>query len=50
MNDYHLKIEDYLQLLKRRYKKGRIQAKQYRKRMELIHLWNIRGAVKVPKE
>ncbi|MFD1359785.1 hypothetical protein ACFQ4X_18010 [Fictibacillus halophilus] len=50
MNDYHLKIEDYLQLLKRRYKKGRLQAKQYRKRIELINMWHIRGVVKVPKE
>jgi uncharacterized membrane protein len=50
MNDYHLKIEDYLQLLKRRYKKGKIQAKQYRKKIELINMWHIRGAVRVPKE
>jgi hypothetical protein len=50
MSDYHLKIEDYLRLLKRRYKKGRLQAKQYRKRMELIHLWHIRGVVKITKE
>jgi hypothetical protein len=50
MNDYHLMIENYLQLLKQRYKKGRLQAKEYRKRMELIHLWHIRGLVKVSKE
>jgi uncharacterized membrane protein len=50
MNDYHLKIEDYLQLLKKRYTKGRLQAKQYQKRIELINMWHIRGVVKVPKE
>ncbi|MET3729968.1 putative membrane protein [Fictibacillus halophilus] len=50
MNDYHIKIEDYMQLLKKRYKKGRLQAKQYRKRLELIHLWHMRGVIKVPKE
>ncbi|MCM3733068.1 hypothetical protein M3196_15555 [Fictibacillus nanhaiensis] len=50
MNDYHLKIEDYLQLVKKRYKNGKLQAKQYRKRIELINLWHIRGVGKVPKE
>lgn len=50
MNDYHLKIEDYLQLLKNRYKKGKLKAKQYHKRIELINMWHIRGVVKVPKE
>jgi hypothetical protein len=50
MNDYHHKIEDYLQLVKKRYKNGKLQAKQYRKRIELINLWHIRGVVKVPKE
>ncbi|MBY6038106.1 hypothetical protein KUV80_15715 [Fictibacillus nanhaiensis] len=49
-DDYHLMIEVYLELLKKRYKKGKMQAKQYQKRMELIHLWQIRGVVKAPKE
>jgi hypothetical protein len=50
MNEYNQRIEKYLQLLKKRHQKGRLKAKQYRKRIELIHLWHLRGVVKVPKE
>jgi hypothetical protein len=50
MNEYHLKIENYLHLLKQRHRKGRLKAKQYRKRIEQIHLWHVRGVVNVKKD
>ncbi|OYD56492.1 hypothetical protein CGZ90_15890 [Fictibacillus aquaticus] len=45
MINYYEVIEKYIELIRKRHWRGELAAKQYKRKLELIHLWLIRDSV-----